>query len=778
MKCERCQNDLAQVAGEVRLDAGRPLLFCPLCGHLMPRVRAAGLFFDEASGRYCAWVDPQKTLTEFTARIGRFTVHVPVRAVDIASCLFPRIVIFREEETGAQEPPNPLHFSPIRPEWQHLIRSCVRRSDTGMRRLGGDAITPGHHGYEVETSDGWVSSLVLVPRLEIANLPGQYGTALMIWPDFVVPEWQQYYVAFYPPSLSAAYGTGRIQSLWRREGARLTPVRLDSHYGEAAFAPAAVVVEWSTPDGLLYQACYRTDCEGAPHFLTPEASAASDVQIGLDFGTSNTAAAYSFKNEEGRARRGLLEIQNRTLRLLPGRVNPAQTWLPQPEGDGKFPTLPSLLYFADAAFAQRLAAPLIAVRDYTIPYFQSGAGDEMARLVSQFKWRKRLPKSLAPQAEELRVLYLRLALELYLAELVALGLQPRAARLVATYPLAFLREDAELHRRSFERVREAVSARTGFRLTLSDALDESHAGHYSNETTNTDVTLYIDVGGGTADVCISRRRGDGQAPEVDIVDSIQFGGEDANRELIEGRITSLNEAQLRQRILQGGSQVYDDLSVFHHSESSLREARTVVNNYRRGLVEIAARFAAAELEVNATARLGLVLYGSGWRTAYHEPDAVKVAAAVRKEVQQRLEQYRERGGHAGVPELECHYPRWPKSVVARGAAMYPLGREPVKVERLTFLLQDVEVFLADEFQSRRLAWTERAPTQLPPGSKITEMRLTNWSQFGFEEQALTDVPDFDLLGCTNLEQIVASPFEYYLSQAYRRRLRPRAAAKA
>ena len=773
MICKKCAIDLSLVDAEIELVGAKPRLYCPFCAEPLDLPQEPGLFFDEETQRYLAWTNQgQAPLSVYPLRAGSLMLRIPVQSVDIADCLFDRLVIFREGDGPTA--PEAAHFTAVRPEWAHVIASCVSKTSL-----------PSMIGYEVVTRDGWKSNLLTVPCLEITDPPGRYGTALYVWPDFEVPGWKKYYVSFQLPGVPKGLGTGRLHSAWEStESGRLRRTPLTDLDGELAFAPDRLVIQW-TKDGLEHYGCYRTRVEEAPHFQTPRRIEASGLQLGLDFGTSNTAAAVRYLDRT-RGVKSIPElcIRDHTLRLLNGLANSAGTWLPQPQsGSAPLSTIPSQLYFEAQDFAAKLKKSMTPISDYTIPYFQDGEGDQMSRLVGQFKWKYRLKRGLDAHAGILRYLYLRLALELYLAELVAeYGLNPQPLRLVTTYPLAFSEDDMHLHNQVFEELSGEITRTTGFKIGQAEPLDESHAGFACGEKVpDVTATLYMDVGGGTSDICISRLGDEGA--EAYIVDSVEFAGEDVNSGLVAAKLTHWNEAQFRQQIVLNGSRTFTDPASFDNSEPRLRKAREVINRFRLGLVEIAARFAAAEAlnKPDSTDLLGLMMFGSGWKTAFHGDSADEIAAAVQEAVEKRLAEYKANGVCPKPPRIRCHYPMRPKTVVARGAAASPVDNpfSGKMAERSTYLLQSVRVSLLNSPKDQTVPWSQRTPVTFDKKLRnITRIVPVDVAQFGFEDPARTGDAGEALLECTREGlAIVKSPFEYYVREIYKRTLKPTADAK-
>jgi hypothetical protein len=597
-----------------------------------------------------------------------------------------------------------------------------------------------------------------------------------VWPDFQVRGWNKYYIGFFPAAVAVSYGSGEVHEVWgRRDGDTQNPLvraTVSNRYCQVDFVPESLVVVWKV-DSDRYYARYGTRSPEAAHLGQTAWRSYPTLTLGFDFGTTNTAAA-AFAVPEPDASGGNVDmplpINHRTLRLIDGRISAENTWLPQPSPGQTLPFIPSQLYFFDADYLPLLGAGDQPVRHFTIPFFQDRLPED--RCVAGFKWAVNLRQH-QDKAPALRYAFCRLALEMYLAELVGTyGIVPSPITLVATYPLAFGPKDLAIHNTVLEDLRQKLEEATGFRIALGRSLDESHAAEECGESiTGADVILYLDVGGGTTDVCISQWNG--QARCVSVVDSIEYGGEHVNS-AIEG-LTTLTPAQLRQRIRTDGAAVYHDPACFAGNYQRVEAVEEVIGRFRLGLVEIASRFAAAEFKSNpaAAGRIGLMMFGSGWKTVFQTDDHNAMEREAAEGIGQRLRDFQTAGILEGVPEVVCKYPFDPKGVVAKGAAR--VGGRKLMIDQgdmETYLLEDLRVVTGNA--EKRFEWSRRTPIRFDatPGKVL----LANTARFNFEQATVLEggravlLEELDFSGSVRGSDIARSPFVMYVSKYYRAEL--------
>lgn len=747
MTCPRCRLNLAELPGRIRLRRSS-LLHCPLCGASCGPPQARGVFWSESQKRYYCWRESTEQYPNdagyvpVNIRYGCLTVTVEAQLLSLENCLYPRLAIFKRNRDD-RDPP---HFTPLRPEYELFIERCELIS-----------YSQNHRAYRVRSRDGFESTHT-VGAVEILETE-RSGAALYIWPNFLCPGWKRYYVAFFSPETPS--GSGRIEYVIGSTE-QLAPGEL---YAAVDFVPESVVIKW-TADGREYFARYRTQEGSAPHLLTQDDlgqfGTVENLTVGYDFGTTNSSAAAFYTDGQGN-QEVALHIHDRTLRLLDGKVaDPENTWLPQPTpGSEPFASIPSQLYFQRGCYWNWINDHCQPPLDFTIPYHQRLPGETNDRVASEFKWRTRLRHPQA--AETLRRLYFNLSLQLFLAELVGqYRIQPGELRLVSPHPLAFEDEDILLHQSTLRHIQPLLEAATGFRIVLGERLDESHAAEACGETIpEAAVTIYMDVGGGTTDLGVSA--GAGRQRQVVAVDSIEFGGEDLNRAV--EPLAGVTAAELRATIRRNGSRTYQDPAIFQGNEQHVGLVRQAIERYRRGVIEIAARFvaAAAQAGEGELPAIGLMMLGNGWKTLYPDSaDHAAIAENVRRQVERRLDDYRRCSVLSRQFSLLCRYPPDPKGVVAKGAAKrIALPFDQVQAQTQTFLLENVEILVNN--QLRRFRWTDFTRQDLngvPQSVWVVESDGFNF-----------DLPDGEQLDeCVRGTMLWRSPFSLRITKHYRKRL--------
>jgi hypothetical protein len=443
-------------------------------------------------------------------------------------------------------------------------------------------------------------------------------------------------------------------------------LRLRREFAAIDSAPDDIVIRWDDDHGDDYYACYRAQTEFSD-LNQKKAPAAAELTLGFDFGTTNTAASVFFVGSENNVHVPL-PISDCTLRLMDGSTDPSNTWLPQPK-TGQLSSIPSLLYFSARGYLPSASPEAEPVRDYTIPFFQSDA--DLGDWVGQFKWANKLD-GLSNKAYALRYLYDRLALQLFMAELVnTFRLKPCDVILIATAPLAFSESDRALHNQVLQDILPEIKAATGFKMVLGPSVDESHAAEACGVLIpKADRTIHIDVGGGSTDICISGQGTEGRF--VSVVDSMEFGGEDVNAFVSQPRISKFSPVQLGQQIRLHGTTVYRDPNALNGTQANVDSVKKVLDRFAEALIETIARFIAAQVHDMTPAEIlfGIIMAGSGWKSAFDAPDHEKIAAEVGRRVQRKLEEYCGKQLIPFVPCVRTLYPPNPKQVVSMGAAKF------------------------------------------------------------------------------------------------------------
>ena len=757
--CPQCHIDLDGVAGNVVLDQGHPQLHCPMCGAEIALSTALGFTFDQQQGALVVWGQPFCEIPH-----GGLTVQIHGQEKHVEDCLYDHVAFFEAFDRS--------RVCPVRPEAQHLI------ADWRLATGGGTHAVI----YEVIAKGGARKS-VSVACTTIPNPPQgskQNEAALLVWPNFKMRApsdgrtWKRYYVTFITPSVPD--GTGELH---RIGGSANEVCQLGGHWAELDFVPYWIELKWEdNRDKQTYFAVVK------PELRDVVPTNAERVTFGIDFGTSNTAAAIRIAwGGSQRADEAILRIADLTLPVIAGEITKETYWLPRPAAPAS--SLPTYLYFSRALQPHEIHDRLRPVEDYVIPFAQIDLVDDYS--IGGFKWKKLVEKrALKDQVGALRFLYLRLALEMYLAQAISdYSLGPGPIELVATFPLAFDNEHQNLHHTSFQKVCELLETCCPFRFSLATDLNESHAGENgSDPLTDIEELLIVDCGGGTTDICVtepfpSEPDGDtepGGRRAVYQQDSFEYGGESAVgaiQPLTRGPMSLFN---LRQTIRERQASALQDPALYADRRAH-EGAQRIGWSFRAGLVEICARFIAARMESlysgpKTAPRFGLLMLGNGWKLL--EPAAaqrnVTLSTYVKEQVDKRLQDYQKAGMISKLPaEIKPVYSAHAKGAVALGAAKKDLITVWPGQQEQTYMLLDMEMAIGNS--PRKLGWRETVPATLD--SRPRSLRLDGTQQFGFDDTQIRDAsgqavsavdflahcaPDVD-----KTKQIRKSPFGVYLS---------------
>ncbi|HTU44222.1 MAG TPA: hypothetical protein VMF91_04135 [Bryobacteraceae bacterium] len=768
--CPNCRADFDSLTGEVDLDSRHPYLHCPICGERAD-LPEEGFTFDPVDGELIVWGQP-----DCATRYGGLQVRVHGKEMHLSDCLYTHVAFFATLERHM--------VSPVRPEKRHLILDCRLVPDRSTATVVYEVYARG--GYRKTVS----RACVTVPNPTESGDRKLNQAALLIWPNFKmsptkpgersdnIPDcWRRYYVTFVTPSVPQGRGElhrilslddkGLVASIWDADG---LSAELDA-------APDLIELVWE--DNVDHQTYYSVL---KPEFRTIKPSPVEKVTLGFDFGTSNTAAAIrvirgaSMDSDD----LSILEIADLTLQAIAGQTMVETSWLPRPVSPA--PSLPSYLYFPNRG-SREIHDGFRPVEDYTIPFSQRDLVDRLAE--GGFKWKKHVKEG-RPLAT-LRFLYLRLALEMYLAQaIVDYELAPCSIELVATFPLAFDKEHLELHETSFKNVIASLEQYCPFRFIPSLDLSESHAGENgSDPIRDIEELLIVDCGGGTTDICVTEPVSPSDSNDLDPrpgkrravfqQDSIEYGGESlilATQKLTRG---PMGLFELRQMIRTRNPTALDEAELYVDNKAHL-QAQDISWKFRRGLIEICARFIAARItSLHAEGeppRFGLLMLGNGWRLLKPAGKGQDLAEFVRQRIEKRLGEYRQAGDLARLPKsISVIYSKLAKGAVALGAAKKDYMDVPPGNQQRTYMLLNMTMAIGT---IRRLPWIETVPYNLD--SKPANLKLDGVQQFGFDDAEICQRPpgrdkvpaaEIDFLrecapAADKVLQIRRSPFGMYM----------------
>lgn len=749
MKCSSCNTILDQLPGSAVLQRGSKGLHCPICGNLFQDFKPKGVPFDTQRGEFVIWDGHDGKF-----RFGAFEVTVQGATLSLDECLFTAVALF----PGAE----PDMFTPVRPERIHLIESCRLISQNTYAAT-----------YDVKTHDGYQRE-VHVDCVQVPNPPKEsqlQDAALMIWPKFQVKDWSRYYMSFLSPAMPV--GAGKISRVVEEPmGIR----NIDDNYCQLNGVPRYVEISWQhAVDGRMYFAGFL------PKLKQVDGNHISGVTIGFDFGTTNTAAAVRITGQGG-DKEQVLEITDLTLDVIQGTLDKENNWFPRPAAPTR--SIPSQLYFRLnlPESASLITTSLEPVRDYCIPFAQEDRKD--IHYLGSFKWQKFLDGHLAEKVEVLQILYLKVAFEMFLAQVIFdFGVGSGAVKvLVATFPLAFGAEQQEMHRKVFGAISAYVKEFSPFDITPEPDLNESYAGENgAGRFVDIDEILVVDVGGGTTDICIFDPNA-GDAGMVLIQDSLEYGGEEVILAITrkEKPLMPFSLAALRNHIRTLGPEFLIDSSHFTDLHQQ-RQVLRLLKLFRRGVIEICTRFIAARLPHNSSEtppkRFGLLMLGNGWRLL--QPTAqLDLQKEVENAIMERLTEYKSLGIISAIPQgLKANFPDDPKGVVSLGAALVHKIGNPPAPNPISYMLLDM--VLEINRTAKELPWTQLLP--MPMDGMASALKIKDPRQFEFDmegnvkapRQASTDrqqlLEKFDFLPtCApkweKTHKILHSPISLYLKQ--------------
>ena len=489
--------------------------------------------------------------------------------------------------------------------------------------------------------DDEVSITLLVPP-PVMSSSGNYEAELhsahwMVWPKFRSNDgkaWRAYYV--YDHCTDARL---RLSTLWLDPDAEQrvmrskpsqpgsSPVRFDT--GARRAHTGGPPIAFSLENSLSGQevGLYLIN-------LKPLSRQNSDIALGIDFGTSHTAASVEVDGKKSLVEL-TPELANSEDRRLSLHVCEDWSHVEDPSGEkglrwraGWLPTYggeapPEFAGLLPSELLTNLPLPALVPdevgkwqpgRDYVIPYMNMQREDLAHHLLADFKWDASAP-SFRGQEAKLREIYLGMVIELVMADVVWRQIEgiPRRADFTFTYPLRTSAEQLESFQRSLRQVMERGTRSLGIELQLVNGVgifDESSAAKGGTRVFG-EVCLVGDLGGGTLDLLISANNPPGFTFE-EVADSARIGGNELLRTMAERSDRYLPqewavgppltvETQLRawmrskgmQRLLgdSGGKAEYHDglkLRGFERADDAKR-ARELIERYFRLIVEYMAR---------------------------------------------------------------------------------------------------------------------------------------------------------------------------------------------
>ena len=635
---------------------------CPLCcSPLELRLADAGVVTrgSGAQTQYVRWSAEGVTKRGHKVEVGEFQLRFDaLGTIEPREICYPLVPAFRQE-TGEIEVPT----LPVRPEYF----DCVDTDRLDRMWQDGDRAAMVHGEYQVDLplhglKEPFPLQLQLMPhRPDGKQLQRVFsGVNLRMWPNLPIREWKHHLVGMCATGEGSEYLLApmpRVRLFTRPEGGRWTaPQGCAQREGHAVVVATDERPQWI---GLEIGAEGKPSSDEAPpaggglfYVPKPTQEAAGRVEMGLDFGTSNTCVA--FKGE-------IFPGDSEHPRLLPEadelfwnhylvRGGPEPRILEGPDlwpctvGFGRSDDLfPSELLFGRTRVDQGRDLVNIDRWRYGIDFGMPPADvdlvfQEADYLLGDFKWAGMLQVT-APtfktRISEIQGHYLAAVLMNTYARIAAKWAQ-HASMLTVTYayPMSFKEDDRDTLEAAAEAAADILRLSTGLDWQLQPGQDEGTAAADCEGDTGAHVAVYLDMGGGSTDIAIKLEERTEKWTTV-WANSVQYAGMtllDAYCGEGEKRVTcclagNTTIDMLRRRVREASrvNDVYGDTTLFDKYKLEVTRNRTT--HFYGYMVEYIARTLAAGFldqrfkiaktggERRFPERLVVAVYllGNGWR---------------------------------------------------------------------------------------------------------------------------------------------------------------------
>ncbi|MFL6211547.1 MAG: hypothetical protein ACJ74W_22045 [Pyrinomonadaceae bacterium] len=352
------------------------------------------------------------------------------------------------------------------------------------------------------------------------------GVHLALWPKTTYQEWRRYFLRLGCAKEHSAAFSNQLRTVkaWAHASSSLDEQRAERRWllldvvgAEADKGYTRFGLVESRPDwvAIEFQSPGRGDMIGGGVWRIESAADTypdNNVEIGLDFGTSNTCIA-----SRTAAGMELLPIRSCDEFIIHGSELPdvldfPDTWPPR-QGFGRNKALlPTELLTQQNLNDLRSRAKQVKdwrpVVDYTIP--SSGLEvryPEKEHVLAEFKWANMIADAaFQPQAAELQKRYLEFLLLLGLAELTMQNSIGQGLNVKFSYPLAFDKNERDQLALVLKESAQAAARQTGVNITIESPMDESRAAAQlaGNYEAGDAACLYVDIGGGSTDIALLR----------------------------------------------------------------------------------------------------------------------------------------------------------------------------------------------------------------------------------------------------------------------------------
>lgn len=648
-----CGFDLSLFRASVRMGSSESQdLHCPACGTRVPlRLESFGIFCidDGHSSRFVAWKTRNSLVgdrPEFV--LGRFKVLLSpapevIRPEEVA---YPAVPVFKETDGKLRVPTLPLRADcMVFLDPEHPVTPGRLEQQTYVVRLR-------LRGLD-EPLDLRLPLLPADPADRATTGPAEArafrGVNLRMWPKVPYPAWKRFYL-----SLGAVDDNGRrlfstnrpVRAFWISDG-NAHEIERETANGSARVActsarPEWVALEFKDEKGTLV---------GGGLWQVPAASGSyvnRTVNLGADFGTSNTAFAYRIDQ------RPSLIPNSDPLFLLKSGDEPSshkhlEMWIPR-SGFGPMKDL----FASELLFARPVVSmvdevafrKLKPIEDYCIS--QSGVRveyDERGHVVSGLKWRNGIsPPNLGKTGlfTLLQEAYLDFVTFLCLGHIYAgqSEMAPGSLDIRFSYPLVFLPDQVKALSQVWNAIAERMAEATGLSVNVDpNPVDEATAATGMLRPKRDWVRLVVDIGGGTTDIAMlwSVRSQDETATPV-YVTSVRFAGtnilqafqgyDDGKKKSPNCLVPSLSAESLKRRIREAPEirDAFASDDVLNSSREKLANAR--IKMFYGYLLEYVSRMVVSPLaypagrkfrdaeggirQVPSNLQVEILLLGNGW----------------------------------------------------------------------------------------------------------------------------------------------------------------------
>ena len=451
---------------------------------------------------------------------------------------------------GEDLPPVLYPHYPVRSRYFGLVMSGREESLFDLLKRGASPAAPPQPEI-VSKADGRQATWTLPMRgrsdqlsftVKLSGEQANHRAHWMVWPRFHSLDWQAYYVYQHCTDRRL-----QVDTLWlNKEGPETTlcrsqavdersyPVRFSArHARHEGGPPVALCARRGDQEiGLYLVKLERIDDSPAP------------MQMGIDFGTSHTAAAVQLGDrgpqpvdldpelsESGNHKLSLHVSENWEHVTAPRAdvdLLSQGTWFPgyvtETVGDLKGLWPSELLTIKSVKELGTQVGDWQPVRDYVVPPAGMLREDLADHVIANFKWNT--SEEFLGKEPALRGIYLDRILEQVLAEtFLRHGRPSDPIRFTFTYPLRTRKKDVDEYRKTLRTVLDRGRESLGCPLELHNGVglfDESHASKVGTKQFG-DLALVGDLGGGTLDLIITAEGKPGITFE-DTADSVKLGG--------------------------------------------------------------------------------------------------------------------------------------------------------------------------------------------------------------------------------------------------------------